>query len=124
MAAPDFAFDKAAFTAWCEAQCDNKDWRRDMTLKMLPLLVKELLTEKQRAYVVSYLLTPDQAKKYAGWKGRYIWDCKPLHGWDISELKVYDKPKNLRDFFQWSKYDGHHRMNRPPQSWCYVEESV
>lgn len=54
MAAPDFAFDKAAFTAWCEAQCDNKDWRRDMTLKMLPLLVKELLTEKQRAYVVSY----------------------------------------------------------------------
>lgn len=69
------------------------------------------------------LLSIAKAKEYAGWKpGSYIWDCKPICGWHISELKVYDKPKNLNDFFQWSKYDGHHRMNRPPQSWCYVEE--
>lgn len=71
------------------------------------------------------LLSPSEAKEYAGWKpGSYRWDCKPIYGWHISELKVYDKPKNLSDFFQWRKYDGHHRMNRPPQSWCYVEESV
>ena len=36
---------------------------------------------------------------------------KPLYGWHISGLKVYDKPKKLEDF----------GLKRPPQSWCYVE---
>lgn len=34
-----------------------------------------------------------------------------LYNWYISELKIYDEPKEL------SRYG----MNRPPQSWCYVE---
>ena len=33
-------------------------------------------------------------------------------GWHISDLIVYDKPKDLSDF----------GMKRPPQSWCYAEE--
>ena len=37
---------------------------------------------------------------------------KPLYGWHISDLKIYDKPKELREF----------KVTRPPQSWCYVEE--
>ena len=57
------------------------------------------------------------------------------YAWHISELKIYDKPKELRDFKHWKKYDwwdyGHHTnkpdwelqsLTRPPQSWCYVEE--
>lgn len=59
---------------------------------------------------------------------------KPLYGWRISDLVIYDKPKELSDFsngssmlsfsktkdgFPW-KYSG---ITRPPQSWCYVEES-
>lgn len=32
--------------------------------------------------------------------------------WHISDLKMYDKPKELREF----------RLKTPPQSWCYVEE--
>lgn len=35
-----------------------------------------------------------------------------MYGWHISDLKIYDKPKDL------SKFD----LERPPQSWCYVEE--
>ena len=35
-----------------------------------------------------------------------------LYGWNISNLVVYDKPKNLSEF----------QITRPPQSWCYVEE--
>ena len=37
---------------------------------------------------------------------------KPLFGWHISKLKIYDKPKELEEF----------KQTRPPQSWCYVEE--
>lgn len=60
------------------------------------------------------------------------------YGWHISDLKIYDTPKELSEFRTlcnkkcspncecWdSEYDGCHRYNRitrPPQSWCYVEE--
>ena len=33
-------------------------------------------------------------------------------GWHISDLIIYDKPKDLSDF----------GMKRPSQSWCYVEK--
>lgn len=33
-------------------------------------------------------------------------------GWHISDLIIYDKPKDLSDF----------GIKRPPQSWCYVEK--
>ena len=32
-------------------------------------------------------------------------------GWHISNLKIYDEPKELSEF----------GLKRPPQSWCYVE---
>ena len=35
-----------------------------------------------------------------------------LYGWHISDLVIYDKPKEISEF----------AMTRPPQSWCYVEE--
>lgn len=36
----------------------------------------------------------------------------PIYGWHISNLVIYDKPKELSEF----------GLKRPPQSWCYVEE--
>lgn len=36
---------------------------------------------------------------------------KTLYGWHISDLKIYDKPKELSDF----------GIKRPPQSWQYIE---
>ncbi len=78
-------------------------------------------TEKcGRAY-----MTVEEALKYG--KG------KPLYGWHISDLVIYDKPKELGEFIKKDKcpYAGmvnckkcvlHHCFTRPPQSWCYVEE--
>lgn len=57
-----------------------------------------------------------------------------IYGWHISDLKIYDKPKELSEF---RKLIDCHRGNekhqcigcwdceikRPPQSWCYVEEA-
>lgn len=65
---------------------------------------------------------------------------KPLYGWHISQLKIYDKPKELKDFLLpcggkicWGcnllnvkEADcinrGKRYATRPPQSWCYVKE--
>lgn len=73
---------------------------------------------------------------------------KDGYGWHISDLKVYDKPKELSEFISPSKakkcvdycingicsnlgYEElcgairrceYKKLTRPPQSWCYVEE--
>lgn len=49
-------------------------------------------------------LTPEEVIDYAG-------DRKYIFGWHISNLKIYDKPKQLSEF----------GVKRPPQSFCYVE---
>lgn len=64
-----------------------------------------------------------------------------LHFWNITDLKIYDKPKPLSEFYTWKKcnscresgyessaciYDEDCKVpamiTRPPQSWCYAEE--
>lgn len=64
---------------------------------------------------------------------------KPLYCWQISDLKIYDKPKDLSEFcipckvscencknplyFEcWREEKGKKIVTRPPQSWMYVEE--
>lgn len=75
----------------------------------------------------------------------YIYDGKRNIGWawGISDLVIYDEPKELREFWNAGKcpyeskngctYKYHcfragktkrcgQQIERPPQSWCYVEE--
>lgn len=79
-------------------------------------------------------LTDEQTANYLGDKDGY--------GWHISDLKIYDRPRELSEFrspcsrkqcASWCKdmkLDGHLNclnrdkrfLTRPPQSWCYVEE--
>lgn len=64
---------------------------------------------------------------------------KTIYGLHISELKIYDKPKELSEFcipckvscencknplyFEcWCEEKGKKIVTRPPQSWCYVED--
>ena len=71
-------------------------------------------------------LTEDEIEEYLNGKDGY--------GWHISDLVIYDKPKELSDFRKYiSFFDGESiseleesginniRLKRPPQSWCYVE---
>lgn len=55
------------------------------------------------------------------------------YAWHISNLVIFDKPKELSEFIKWSwLYEGVNGMKRfllayppltkAPQSWCYVEE--
>ena len=80
-------------------------------------------------------LTKEEAEQYA--------KCNPLYGWHISNLKIYDKPKEPGEFKKPCEaefaidyccgcpYDKKRRENggdcnrqitRPPQSYCFVEE--
>ena len=74
---------------------------------------------------------------------------KEMYGWHISDLVIYDEPKELSEFYHYcgdkpkcdgceahyfsntecgkedyccSPIDGCKPLKRPPQSWCYVEE--
>lgn len=47
---------------------------------------------------------------------------KPLYGWHISDLKIYDKPKELGEFFTPMGKRPSYMVERPPQSWQYVED--
>lgn len=61
-----------------------------------------------------------------------------MYGWHISDLVIYDEPRDLKNYQQCFKcefrqscvegaecYDaeGWYALSRPPQSWCYVEGS-
>lgn len=43
---------------------------------------------------------------------KYLNNNKTGYGWHISDLVIYNKPKELSEY----------KIKRPPQSWCYVEE--
>ena len=65
---------------------------------------------------------------------------KPLYGWHISDLKIYDRPRNLSEFSRPCSYSGlcfsckrtsfkkdgnllcNTKITRPPQSWMRVED--
>ena len=77
-------------------------------------------------------LTDEQTADYLGDKDGY--------GWHISDLKIYDNPKSIMTFYKpcpiklgfkncpccefYSTDTGFcmNQIDRPPQSWCYVEE--
>lgn len=70
---------------------------------------------------------------------QYLGNGKTGYGWHISDLVIYDKPRELREFKKinrecWyadlglakrdcpeCKHEGCF-VQKPPQSWCYVEE--
>lgn len=102
-----------------------------------------IVKEDIETAIAGSCLSIKQVKEYAGWDiGMNYADMKDLYGWHISGLKIYDKPVKLKDF--WAIQPCTHRgdcctcrrwdaeklicrgevfgIERPPQSWCYVED--
>lgn len=78
-------------------------------------------------------LTFDEIKKYIG----YNFHEKPFYGWHISDLVIYNEPKEISEFRKATKkcfyYDlewhipncddcTECNITKPPRSCCYVEE--
>ena len=57
---------------------------------------------------------------------RYVGSRAPknnIFGWHISDLKIYDKPKEVGEFHHCGEnYHFDSVVIKPPQSWCYVED--
>lgn len=72
-------------------------------------------TTAEEAFPKLACLTIYEIVKYAGSENREV--C----GWHISDLKIYDKPRELSEF---GKVGFGHEvpLKRPPQSWMYIED--
>nr|DAV49684.1 MAG TPA: helix-turn-helix domain-containing protein [Caudoviricetes sp.] len=77
----------------------------------------ELSSTTNAAFSHATCLTQSEIIAYIGDKGR-------CYGWHMSNLRIYDTPRELSEFtglrdtrFGAAPYD----IKRAPQSWCYVE---
>ena len=80
----------------------------------------ELSSTTNAAFSPATCLTQPEIIAYIGDKGR-------CYGWHMSNLRIYDTPRELSEFtglrntrFGAEPYD----IKRPPQSWGYVQEEV
>lgn len=99
------------------------DWR----------LLRGGLHEIEKQLVGMAFLTEGELHEYAS--GQYCF------AWHISDLKIYDKPRHIIEFYRWKKCKfcketeidrekckyretciAPAMIRRPPQSWCYVAE--
>lgn len=96
-------------------------------------ILESFLNNNDGWFIEKGCLTQDEIDKYQG-------DKAILYGWHISDLVIYDEPKELSEFAQSCNYKGlcfsckrasfdnvgnvecKNKLTRPPQSWCYVEE--
>lgn len=102
-----------------------------------------IVKEDIETAIAGSCLSIKQVKEYAGWDiGMNYADMKDLYGWHISNFKLYEEPVRLKDF--WAIQPCTHRgdcctcrrwdaeklicrgeafgIERPPQSWYYVED--
>ena len=104
-----------------EFVCDDIRWANGVNL---------LVKEDAEATLKGSCLTKEDIYKYLGVKsGMSRYDKKSeFYRWHISDLVIYDKPKELREFRYYNptvKFEAGypmpaHEITRPPQSWCYV----
>lgn len=109
-------------------------------------VIGEFVCDKINTYFYdkahSYLISEEEfnATELTGNEFCTYGKCKPLYGWHVSDLKIYDKPKELGEFKKPCAADENcylceksgftpdmlldcfNLLTRPPQSWCYVEE--
>ena len=129
-----------------EFTCDRIDWITHIGYTGIPNLVETRICDAatMRTSPVGGLLnaaclTPKMLNDYLAWDDGY--------GWHISDLRIYDVPRELSEFWrscpEYSELstncllcenvcgdsdetdcntDGRIYLRRAPQSWCYVEE--
>ncbi len=122
-----------------EFVCDKITWLNHVGFSGLPgirlVAMRDMCTIDGSFDFSESCLTTPQIEKYLGGKDGYAWH--------ISNLKIYDAPKELTEFHTWKKckscsksgyestaciYDENCMVpvaiTKAPQSWCYVEELI
>ena len=130
---------KPAYTLWLNRRTKNKFLADGKVIGEFVCDKIDEYTSNERGWYCYDLETCLLCDEIAGYgKG------KTLYGWHISDLKIYDKPKELSEFYRPCSYSGicyscnrfrpngtpndkpndfcDGEITRPPQSWFYVEE--
>ena len=100
----------------CDWVVDSPIWRlRGNTGFLAPR------TEKEKNLPEMACLSVDELKAYVGSENKCV--C----GWHITDLVIYEQPKELREFYiKRYSYGSFDKIpvpcERPPQNWYYVEE--
>lgn len=112
--------------------CDKIDEYDYQVIACAKYEVNGAYVKEELRYNAGACLTAEEMFSYS--KG------KTLYAWHISQLKIYDKPKKLSEFYRPCSYDGlcfsckrfkangssydicNSEITRPPQSWMYIEE--
>ena len=95
----------------------------------------EVLGDEEEAPRYTFVPEKDRIAAFISFKDLVIYSIrspkviykkpKPLYGWRIDDLKIYDEQIELREFTGLRKTKFGYEpvpLERPPQSWCYVEE--
>ena len=136
--------DKPCADGWTEQYCQTYGYSREEAEKIWDVMNGRVVGEFvcDRVFKISISengpFSEEHGSDYEeGYSALDYHDCltdaefdaylkgKPGYGWHISELKIYDKPKELSEFtglketrFGYAPYE----LKRAAQSWCYVEE--
>lgn len=115
--------------------------RKDAEIEKLQKVGKEAVScfHRMESLYRHAVLNMDAVAKYARMKPNEIINyigSKPAYGWHISNLVIYDKPKDLKKFHKpcvvnpcvnrnfcstGNTFCPTCTIKKPPQSWCYVE---
>lgn len=131
--------------------CTYGDMKTNYYLNGRGKVIGEFICDKVDEYTFSYYeaeyrVTHDEQKAMCLNQPELIryGKGKTLYGWHISDLKIYDKPKELSEFYRPCSYSGicyscnrfrpngtpndkpndfcDEEITRPPQSYMFVEE--
>ena len=115
--------------------CNNIDWHG----------LSNLIIKEDAEHTLSgTCLTKEEILNYLGYqKGTNIYACKnfDFYGWRISDLVIYDRAKEINEFYRKKQKNGYitewniegivyypkkeivfEEIKTPPKSWCYVDE--
>lgn len=107
-----------------EFSCDKVDWITRVGFSGSPVPSRYSICNHNNMDVLpiddllhaARLTYPELVDYLAGGEG---------YGWHISNLLIYDQPWELSEFTGLRTFKGGfelRKIDRPPQSWCYVEE--
>lgn len=95
-------------------------------------VIGEFICNEIECFTTDYRANKEQTERISkqscvSWLGmaEYEQNSHCLYGWHISNLVIYDKPRELGEFYKptlptFLRYEDD-VIKRPPQSWCYVE---
>ena len=95
-------------------------------------VIGEFVCDEIECFTTDYRANKEQTERISklscvSWLGmaEYEINSHCLYGWHISNLVIYDKPRELDEFLvsgnQTFDCPPLIKLKRPPQSWCYVE---